>query len=152
MQNIIVAVGRWKAGPEKALYELYENRCRPALQLKEVEEKKRLSGAELMRREARLLLDAAPDGARLVALDGRGEGLSSMELARHLGRWRDGGIRTTAFLIGGADGHGAAVLRRADLRLSLGPQTWPHMMVRAMLAEQLYRAQSILSGRPYHRE
>ena len=152
MQNMIVAVGRWKAGPEKALYETYEKRIQPTLQLKEVEDKKRSSGPERMRREAQLLLDAVPDGARVVALDGTGKGLSSPDLARHLARWRDDGVRTAAFLIGGADGHDPAVLQRADLKLSLGPQTWPHMMVRAMLAEQLYRAQSILSGHPYHRE
>ena len=152
MQNLIVAVGRWKACPEKALYELYENRIQPRLQLKEVEEKKRLSGAELTRREGQLLLDALPDGARVVVLDSIGKGLSSGALAETLGRWRDDGVRSAAFLIGGADGHDQAALQRADLILSLGPQTWPHMMVRAMLAEQLYRTQAILSGHPYHRE
>ena len=151
MQNLIVAVGRWKAGPEKALYGLYEKRIQPRLQLKEVEEKKRLSGAELTRREGQLLLNAVPDGARIVVLDGIGKGLSSRALAETLDRWRDDGVRSTAFVIGGADGLDQAVLQRADLKLSLGPQTWPHMMVRAMLAEQLYRAQAILSGHPYHR-
>ena len=151
MQSLIVAVGRWKAGPERALYELYEKRIQPRLQLKELEEKKRLSGAELTRSEGQLLLNAVPDGARIVALDGIGKGLSSRALAEALGRWRDDGVRSTAFVIGGADGLDRAVLQRADLKLSLGPQTWPHMMVRAMLAEQLYRAQAILSGHPYHR-
>lgn len=151
MQNLIVAVGRWKAGPEKALYGLYEKRIQPQLQLKEVGEKKRLSGADLTRSEGQLLLNAVPDGARIVALDGIGKGLSSRALAEALDRWRDDGVRSTAFVIGGADGLDRAVLQRADLKLSLGPQTWPHMMVRAMLAEQLYRAQAILSGHPYHR-
>ena len=152
MQNLIVAVGRWKAGPEKALYGLYEKRIQPRLQLKEVEEKKRLSRAELIRLEGQLLLSAVPDGARIVVLDGIGKGLSSRVLAETLGRWRDDGVRSAAFLIGGAAGHGQTTLQRADLKLSLGPQTWPHMMVRAMLAEQLYRTQTILSGHPYHRE
>ena len=152
MQNLIVAVGRWKAGPEKALYELYEKRVQPTLKLKEVEEKRRLSRAELTRLEGQLLLGAVPDGARIVVLDGIGKGLSSRVLAETLGRWRDDGVRSAAFLIGGADGHGQTTLQRADLKLSLGPQTWPHMMVRAMLAEQLYRTQTILSGHPYHRE
>ena len=151
MQNLIIAVGRWKAGPEKALYEQFHKRIQPPLALKEVEEKKRLSGPELTRREGQLLLGAVPDGARVVALDEAGKGLSSSDLATQLGRWRDDGVRTAAFLIGGADGHDKAVLQRAELKLSLGPQTWPHMMVRAMLAEQLYRAQSILAGHPYHR-
>ena len=152
MQNLIVAVGRWKAGPEKALYGLYEKRIQPRLQLKEVQEKKRLSGAELTRSEGQLLLNAVPDGAQIVVLDGIGKGLSSRALAEALDRWRDDGVRSTAFVIGGADGLDRAVLQRADLKLSLGPQTWPHMMVRAMLAEQLYRTQTILLGHPYHRE
>ena len=152
MQNLIVAVGRWKAGPEKALYGLYEKRIQPQLQLKEVGEKKRLSGADLTRSEGQLLLNAVPDGARIVVLDRIGKGLSSRALAETLDRWRDDGVRSAAFVIGGADGLDQAVLQRADLKLSLGPQTWPHMMVRAMLAEQLYRAQAILSGHPYHRE
>ena len=148
---MIVAVGRWKAGPEKALYGLYEKRIQPQLQLKEVGEKKRLSGADLTRSEGQLLLNAVPDGARIVVLDRIGKGLSSRALAETLDRWRDDGVRSTAFVIGGADGLDQAVLQHADLKLSLGPQTWPHMMVRAMLAEQLYRAQAILSGHPYHR-
>ena len=152
MQNLILAVGRWKMSPEKALYELYEKRIQPTLQLKEVEEKKRLRVAERKRREGQLLLNAVPDGARIVVLDGIGKGLSSRALAETLGRWQDDGARSTAFLIGGSNGHDQAVLQRANLKLSLGPQTWPHMMVRAMLAEQLYRVQAILSGHPYHRE
>lgn len=152
MQHLIIAVGRWKSGPEKALYEHYRARIQPALELREVEEKKRLQGSELKRREGELLLAAIPDGAQVIALDGSGKTLASRDIAKAIGRWRDDGIRQTALLIGGADGHDAAVLKRADLKLSLGPQTWPHLMVRAMLAEQLYRAQSILAGHPYHRE
>ncbi|MEK9723909.1 MAG: 23S rRNA (pseudouridine(1915)-N(3))-methyltransferase RlmH [Rhodospirillaceae bacterium] len=152
MQFLIVTVGRWKAGPEKALFEHFRKRIQPPPELREVEERKRLSGPELMRREGELLLTAVPDGAAVVALDGSGKGLTSPQIAERLGTWRDDGIRTAAFLIGGADGHDRAVLDRADAVLSLGPQTWPHLMVRAMLAEQLYRAQSILAGHPYHRE
>ena len=152
MQHLIIAVGRWKSDPEKALYEHYRARIQPARELREVEEKKRLQGSELKRREGELLLAAIPDGAQVIALDGSGKTLASRDIAKAIGRWRDDGIRQTALLIGGADGHDAAVLKRADLKLSLGPQTWPHLMVRAMLAEQLYRAQSILAGHPYHRE
>ena len=86
-----------------------------------------------------------------MALDERGEALDSVGFAERLKRWRDAGVRDVAFLIGGADGHGAAVRARAEMLLSLGPMTWPHLMVRGMLAEQLYRASTILAGHPYHR-
>ena len=87
-----------------------------------------------------------------IALDERGQALSSLELARKLERWRDDGKREARFLIGAADGHGAQPRAEADLLLSFGPATWPHLMVRAMLAEQLFRAMSILANHPYHRE
>jgi 23S rRNA (pseudouridine1915-N3)-methyltransferase len=87
-----------------------------------------------------------------VALDERGSALSSAELASRLESWRDGGKREARFLIGAADGHDDAERRAADLLLSFGPATWPHLLVRAMLAEQLFRATSILANHPYHRE
>jgi 23S rRNA (pseudouridine1915-N3)-methyltransferase len=89
--------------------------------------------------------------ARTVVLDERGRDLPSADLAALLGRWRDDGVRETRFLIGAADGHDAATRDGADLLLCFGHATWPHMLVRAMLAEQLYRAVSILDGHPYHR-
>ena len=87
-----------------------------------------------------------------VLLDEKGEALSSSELARRLEQWRDRGIREIRFVIGGADGHSAEERKGADLLLSFGPATWPHLLVRAMLAEQLFRATSILANHPYHRE
>lgn len=96
----------------------------------------------------------APEAAgsrRTVVLDERGRDLSSEELAMHLARWRDDGVRETQFLIGAADGHGEAVRAAADLVIAFGKATWPHLLVRAMLAEQLYRATTILAGHPYHR-
>jgi 23S rRNA (pseudouridine1915-N3)-methyltransferase len=87
-----------------------------------------------------------------IALDERGEPLSSVELAKRLERWRDEGKREARFLIGAADGHGAEARGKADLLLSFGPATWPHLLVRSMLAEQLFRATSILANHPYHRE
>ena len=94
-----------------------------------------------------------PSGAsRSVVLDERGRPLSSAELARVLERWRDDGVREARFLIGAADGHDEASRDAADLLLGFGPMTWPHMLARAMLTEQLWRAASILSGHPYHRE
>ena len=91
-------------------------------------------------------------GAVTVVLDERGQALSSMELAQKLERWRDGGRREVRFVIGAADGHDQAERADADLLLSFGPATWPHLLVRAMLAEQLFRATSILANHPYHRE
>jgi 23S rRNA (pseudouridine1915-N3)-methyltransferase len=98
-----------------------------------------------------VLPDATPN-AITVVLDERGKALSSMEFARKLEGWRDTGRRETRFLIGAADGHEEELRGKADLLLSFGPATWPHMLTRAMLAEQLFRATSILAGHPYHRE
>jgi 23S rRNA (pseudouridine1915-N3)-methyltransferase len=124
----------------------------PPATLVELEEKRRLAPAELRNREAELILAAVPSGARLVALDARGSAWSSRELADRLAAWRDGGAAALAFAIGGAEGLGERVIARADAVLSLGTMTWPHFLVRGMLLEQLYRAQQILAGHPYHRE
>lgn len=151
MRIWLAAVGRAKPGPELDLYAQYVRRLSPALTLKEVEEKRPLPVPERKAREAELLLAAIPAGAIVVALDERGKSPGSEEFARRMGQWRDGGTSDLAFLIGGADGHGDAVRTRAEMLLSFGAMTWPHMLVRAMLAEQLWRAQAILSGHPYHR-
>ena len=97
-------------------------------------------------------LPALPPGSITIVLDERGEALSSSKLAKKLEGWRDGGKREVRFLIGGADGHDEELRSSADLLLSFGPQTWPHLLARAMLAEQLFRATSILANHPYHRE
>ena len=94
----------------------------------------------------------APAGAVTVVLDERGAALSSLDFARQLEKWRDGGKREARFLIGAADGQDDTERAAADLLLSFGPATWPHMMARAMLAEQLFRATAILANHPYHRE
>ena len=150
----LVAVGRLRAGPEQALIADWLGRFEStgrALALgpaRVIEvEPKRTRGRDA---EAEALLAAAPPGP-LIALDERGRMLDSPGFASSLARFRDDGARDLSLLIGGADGHGAAVIERADLLLSLGPMVWPHMLVRVMLAEQLYRAASILSGSPYHR-
>jgi len=155
MKFRILAVGRMKAGPERALYEHYAARVRPAIAMSEVEEKRPLSSAELKAREAELLLaalDLIKDKRAVVVLDEHGKTFSSRAFAQRLQRFEDDGAAEIAFLIGGADGHGDAVLKRADIKLSLGAMTWPHMLVRGMLSEQLYRAQAILAGHPYHRD
>ncbi|MBC7905588.1 MAG: 23S rRNA (pseudouridine(1915)-N(3))-methyltransferase RlmH [Rhodospirillaceae bacterium] len=151
MRIWLAAVGRAKPGPELELFTQYARRLTPPLTLKEVEEKRPLPVLERKQREAELLLGAIPANATVVALDERGKSLGSEVFAERMGRWRDDGVGDVAFLIGGADGHGDAVRSRADLLLGLGAMTWPHMLVRAMVAEQLWRAQAILSGHPYHR-
>lgn len=151
MRIVIAAVGRARAGEARTLYDDYISRLPWQVTLREVEEKRKLPPPELKAREAELLLAKLPDGAAAVALDEGGKALSSRAFAKRIGSWRDEG-RDLAFLIGGADGLGANVLRRADLTLSLGSMTWPHLLVRVLLAEQLYRASSILAGHPYHRD
>lgn len=151
MALLVLSVGKWKTGPLKATFEDYAGRLRPPIVLKEVEPKGRLSGPALRETEAALLQETIPKGAIVVALDGGGKALSSEALAAQLGHWRDQGRADIAFLIGGADGLLPALSAKADLVLSLGAMTWPHLFARVMLAEQLYRAQQILAGHPYHR-
>ncbi len=145
----ILAIGRMRDAPEAALFARYAARLRPAPTLTELPEA-RGAEAEIKRREGAGLIAALPAGAFVVALDPGGLAPDSLALAGLLARWRGLG-RPLAFLIGGAAGLDAAVLARADAAFSLGPLTWPHFMVRAMLVEQLYRAQSIAAGHPYHR-
>lgn len=155
MRVHLCAVGRLRAGPERDLIDDYTtrfDRTGRALALgpfteHEVEDRK--GGG--MEAEAALLERALPSGALLVTLDERGKLLSSPEFADHLAKWRDGGRQDVAFVIGGADGIAPALRARADFSISFGKMVWPHMLVRVMLAEQLYRAASILSGAPYHR-
>jgi len=151
MRVTLAAVGRARPGPELDLFQQYVRRLAPPLILREVEERRPLPSDRLKAREAELLLGCVPPGAVAVALDERGGALGSMAFATRLQGWRESGCGDLVFLIGGADGHGEAVRTRADLLLSFGPMTWPHMLVRALLAEQLWRAQAILSGHPYHR-
>ncbi|MHA1600351.1 MAG: 23S rRNA (pseudouridine(1915)-N(3))-methyltransferase RlmH [Alphaproteobacteria bacterium] len=155
MRITVATVGRAKAGSARDLFEDYAGRLRRGpigpLSLKEVEARGAFPPVELRRREAELLRAAAPAGARLIALDERGQSLTSADFAAHLGRWRDAGAAEIACFIGGAEGLDEAIRREAALVLSLGPMTWPHLLVRALLAEQLFRANCILTGHPYHR-
>lgn len=131
---------------------LYAGRIAPPPAIVELELKQRLPPAILKAREAELILAALPADATLVALDERGAAWASRDLAGRIADWRDRGMMELTFAIGGAEGLGAAVLGHAAATLSLGPMTWPHFLARGMLLEQLYRAQQILAGHPYHRE
>ena len=152
MRLLICAVGRARKEAARALYEDYARLVRWPLDLVEVEVRKQLPDAAKRVAETQLLLDKVPDGAVVVALDETGKALSSRAFAKRLGGWRDDGRACITFLIGGADGLDDAARNRADLTLSLGRLTWPHLLVRGMLAEQIYRAQQILAGHPYHRD
>ena len=155
MRLHLCAVGRLRAGPERALVDDYLKRCDRtgrALGLgpvteHEVDERK--GGG--MAAEAALLSRAIPVGAAVIALDERGRVMGSPDFAALLARFRDCGRQDAALVIGGADGLAPALRDGADAVLSLGPMVWPHMLVRVMLAEQLYRAATILGGGPYHR-
>ena len=147
----LAAVGKSRPGPERELYDHYRKRLGWSLTLKEVEEKRPLPLAERMAREAALLQGVIPKGAVVVALDERGKLMDSVAFAQLLAGWRDSGRHEVAFVIGGADGHAEALRNGADLLLSLGKMTWPHMLVRGLLAEQLFRAEAILTNHPYHR-
>lgn len=155
MRVHIVAVGRLRAGPEKDIVDDYLKRfdrtgrslgLGPARVI-EVDDRK--GGG--MGAEAELIRRAVPQGSVLVPLDERGRIESSPEFANRMANWRDLGQSDLAFLIGGADGLDPALRTDADFSLSFGKMVWPHMLVRVMLAEQLYRAASILAGTPYHR-
>jgi 23S rRNA (pseudouridine1915-N3)-methyltransferase len=155
MRVAVLAVGRLRDGPEAALtgdYLARATRAGRSLGLgpftqREVEDRR--GGG--MASEAALLAEALPRDALRIALDERGRALTSPALAGLLADWRDRGTRDAAFVIGGAEGLARDLVAGADLVLSLGPMVWPHALARAMLAEQLYRAVTILAGSPYHR-
>jgi 23S rRNA (pseudouridine1915-N3)-methyltransferase len=150
----IVAVGRLARGPETELVKLYAERATAAgralglgpVEVVEAEARKPGKAAEAEALAPHL------EGAYVIACDEHGGQLASRPFAQLIGRLRDDGVRKLALVIGGADGLDPAVLAAARSTLAFGPQTWPHALVRAMLAEQVYRAVSILSGSPYHRD
>ena len=158
MRLLIAAVGRMKAGPERELVARYLDRAvaggKPlaltGFEVLELAESRTTSAAGRKSDEAKALGATLPDGI-VVALDERGKSIGSAAFASQIGRWRDDGRPAASFVIGGADGLDPAFVARADLVLSFSPLTWPHQLVRIMLAEQLYRVTTILSGHPYHR-
>ena len=159
MRLQIAAVGRLKAGPERELLERYVERANAAgravslapVEVAEVAESQARRPADRTAEEAEKLQAIVPKGAKRIALDSRGRNLSSEELAIRLSKFRDQGASAAAFLIGGADGLTKSAVDGADLTISFGAATFPHQIVRILLAEQIYRAITILSGHPYHR-
>lgn len=159
MKLVVAAVGRLKAGPERALYERYAKRLGPAgkaaglgpLETIEIAESRNRSVTGRKAEEAAMLRGRINDGARLVVLDETGENLSSPQFAQMIGRERDGGAQALVFCIGGPDGHGGEIRDNAAHVVSFGAMTLAHGLARVVLAEQLYRAVTILTGHPYHR-
>lgn len=153
MRLTLLTVGRLKSGPEKELVDDYVNRFRKAgrslgfrgFDLIEVE-----SGGG-MAAEGTRLLAKFPKGAKVLRLDEHGPQMTSKAFAKHLAKSRDQGTPDLVFLIGGAEGYSQAIRDAAPDTLAFGPQTWPHRLVKVMLAEQVYRAASLLAGSPYHK-
>ena len=158
MRIAIAAVGRMKSGPERELVARYLDRASGSgkplaltgFEVIELSESRSSSSASRKADEAKALRAALPEGI-IVALDERGKSLGSEAFSALIARWRDDGRPAASFVIGGADGLDPAFVSSADMTLSFSPMVWPHQLVRIMLAEQLYRATTILSGHPYHR-
>lgn len=159
MKLDLIAVGKLKAGPERELVSRYAERFRPlgrglgldGLRLVEISESPARRDDDRKAEEAMALDGAIPEGYRRVVFDERGIALESAAFAAQLGRWRADNQPGAAFIIGGPDGLAPAFAARADMVLSFGKLTIPHQLVRALVAEQLYRAATILAGHPYHR-
>jgi 23S rRNA (pseudouridine1915-N3)-methyltransferase len=159
MRLLIAAVGKLKQGPERELFAHYLGRAEAIgrkigltpLSVIEVAEAKSATAQARMEAEAKTLLAKIPSSHKLICLDRGGDQLGSEEFARTLARFRDGGAQGLAFLIGGADGLGLTASYKADKVISLGPLTLPHGLARIVLVEQIYRAETILTGHPYHR-
>ena len=159
MRLILAAVGRLKNGPERNLATHYLDWLQKTgrgvglteIEVVEIKESRARDVGRRLLEEAIALANLIPEGAVTIVLDSKGENLDSAAIAGEIRAWRDSGREAAAFVVGGADGLGEEVKRRADFTLSFGAATWPHQLVRIMLLEQLYRAATILSGHPYHR-
>ncbi len=159
MKLLLASVGRLKSGPERELVARYAARCVAGgrkigfsgFDLREIDESRARRPEDRKTEEAAALAALIPPGARKICLDERGRNLNSEDFARKLGEWRDSGSSACALAIGGPDGLDPAFRDQADLTLAFGAMTWPHQIVRALAAEQLFRALTILAGHPYHR-
>lgn len=153
MRITIIALGKAGRGPEQQMIDDYLRRLPWDASVKEFEIKKPARTADLRKeQEAEKIISAIPTGASVIVLDERGKHLSSRQLAEKIDNWQTMGSSNLAIIIGGADGLSDAITKRADLLLAFGSLTWPHMLVRVMLSEQIYRVWSILHGHPYHRD
>jgi 23S rRNA (pseudouridine1915-N3)-methyltransferase len=160
MRILIAAIGKMRAGPERELAERYLERSLAAgkqvglspVDIREFAESRAGNPETRAREEAEALLGALPERAKFILLDERGKSMPSAVFARSLATYRDGGAETLGFIIGGPDGLDPGLRDRAQLVLGFSAMTWPHQLTRVMLLEQIYRAITILSGHPYHRD
>ncbi len=151
MKITICAIGKIKPGPEHELLRRYQRRILWPIHILELEERRKSSSGELKRREAGLIEKAVPQGSLRIAMDERGHSFSSRKFATKLDCWQKQNNEIT-FIIGGADGLERRLRDSAHTILALGAATWPHQLTRVLLVEQIYRAQAILAGHPYHRD
>ena len=159
MKLLLIAVGRLKNGPERELVSRYAERCVASgrkigfngFEMREIDESRARRPEDRKAEEAQAIESLLPSQARKICLDERGRALTSEEFAGKLGGWRDAGAPACAVVIGGPDGLAADFREKADFILAFGAMTWPHQIVRALAAEQVFRAMTILAGHPYHR-
>lgn len=159
MRLWIIAVGHGRGSPEGQLVDDFIGRAHkmgrnlgfPAVTVEELSVSKAREVDARMKDEGERLAARVPDGAHVVLLDAKGKGMTSEDFADFLGVLRDAGTRDLAFVIGGPDGLGVLPGKKSGRSLAFGPQTWPHLLARVLLSEQIYRAMTILAGHPYHR-
>lgn len=153
MKFHIICIGKLKQSrAEASLIKDYLKKCHFQIQIVELEEKKNLPDFQMKEKEAELLLSKVPEGAKIIALDEHGDLLSSLKFSQKISDFQNERVKDVCFLIGGAFGHGEAVKEKASFLLSFGRMTLPHFLARVVLIEQIYRAQTLLDGHPYHKE
>ncbi len=154
MRITIISVGNFENSPHKAVFEAYLKRLKWKLELKEIEQKnsKNFTSEQLKKFEGDLILKTIKSSSKIIALDERGKQFDSRSFAKMISDSAVNGDSDLSFIIGGSDGLSEEVLKKSHLKISLGQMTFPHLMVRAILAEQLYRAQTIIENHPYHRD
>ena len=154
MRINLIVVGQLKSGPYFELYTEYKKRIRWPIILREVIARNmpNADSSAMIKREGKLLADLIPNNSIVAVLDERGLAISSEDFAEKISEWSVSGVNDIVFIVGGANGLDSALYKRANLTLSFGRMTWPHMLARVMLVEQIYRSQQIISGHPYHKK
>ncbi len=154
MKISIISIGKFENSPHKQVFETYIKRLKWKVELKELDLKnsQNFSVPKIKEGEGALILKALKPSSKLIVLDEDGKQFSSVAFAKMISDFAVAGDSDLSFVIGGSDGLSEEVLQKSNLKISFGKMTFPHLMVRAILAEQLYRAQSIIAGHPYHRE